>query len=183
MSGRRQPWLLVVGALLVLAGGVMLAVSLAHRSQEPRSASRRVSLRDFDEVVVRVTDRNGRTRRWRLLAARTEREHEQGLMRVRDRTLGGHDGMVFLFDEDQRTGFWMRNTPMPLSIAYFDRRGRVVSITQMAACGDSPGCRVYPPSGPYRSAIEVPRRGLERLGIDQASRLKVGGGCGDGAAR
>ena len=93
-------------------------------------------------------------------------------MEVRDRTLDHHDGMVFLFTQPQRTGFWMRNTPMPLSIAYFDRTGRFVSMADMTPCTDSPGCPTYFAARPYSSAIEVPQGQLARLGIAAGSRAQ-----------
>jgi uncharacterized membrane protein (UPF0127 family) len=98
-------------------------------------------------------------------------------MEVTDPDLGGHDGMVFVYDEDATGGFWMRDTPMPLSIAYLDAGGRIVSTTDMAPCGDSPDCPEYPAAGPYRYAVEVPRGRLDDIGLTGAARVRVGGGC------
>ena len=76
-------------------------------------------------------------------------------MEVRDPSLGGYDGMLFVFDQDEQVGFWMRNTPMPLSIAYFDGDGRFVSASDMAPCADSPAApptrRPAPTGTPSRS--------------------------------
>ncbi len=56
-------------------------------------------------------------------------ERRQGLM---GRTaLPKNHGVVFVYpDEDIRT-FWMKNTPLPLSIAFLDRLGRVVQIAKL----------------------------------------------------
>jgi uncharacterized membrane protein (UPF0127 family) len=88
-------------------------------------------------------------------------------------------GMIFVYTEDANGGFWMRNTLLPLSIAYTAADGRIVDILDMApvpAPGNTPfrlpnGSIVpvgdgqqappgavwatYPPRGPYRYAIEV----------------------------
>ena len=64
---------------------------------------------------------------WCMLLAATQAQHNRGLMQVTDPTLGGYDGMVFRFDTDVKDRFYMRNTPMPLSIAFIasERRRRV----------------------------------------------------------
>lgn len=50
-------------------------------------------------------------------------------------------GMLFLFPEARRAAFWMRDTRIPLSLAFLDRDGRILAIEQMAP--DAPG-RVEP---------------------------------------
>ncbi len=63
---------------------------------------------------------------WCMLLAATQSQHNRGLMQVTDPTLGGYDGMVFRFDGDDRHDrFYMRNTPMPLSIAFIASNGEV----------------------------------------------------------
>lgn len=176
MNRRR---LLLVGALLVVVGAGLLVFVLADRTKGP-SRPAAVPPQGFGQVSARITDPSGHERKACLLAARTTEQQERGLMRVRDETLAGHDGMVFLFEHAERTGFWMRNTPMPLSIAYFDDGGRLVSTTDMAPCTDSPSCPSYAPAGSYTMAIEVPQGRLARLGIARGSRLAVGGACRSG---
>lgn len=128
----------------------------------------RTPLPGFGEVAVEVTKVDGAIVSWCLLLADTPELRQRGLMTVTDPELGGYDGMLFRFDEDSTTGFWMRNTPQPLSIAYLDATGAVVTITEMAPCADSPDCPGYPPSGPYRRTIEVPvaAGGVGALGIE-----------------
>ena len=52
-------------------------------------------------------------------------------MQVTD--LGGKDGMLFAFDDDTQEQFWMFQTVMPLSIAFFDSRGRVRVVDRHGA--------------------------------------------------
>ena len=42
--------------------------------------------------------------------------------------LQGYSGMVFVYDDDVAGGFYMRNTPTPLSIAWIAADGEVVTI-------------------------------------------------------
>lgn len=121
-----------------------------------------------------VTDADGHRRAHCLLSAVTEAQRQRGLMAVTDATLGGYDGMLFQFPTDQTGGFYMRDTPMPLSIVYFDAAGNVVTQTDMAPCTDRADCPTYPPAGPFRSALEVPRGRLAALGIDARATLSIG---------
>jgi len=134
----------------------------------------RTPLRGFSEVKATIADPSGRTCEVCLLAATTEAQRQRGLMEVTDRSLGGYDGMVFRFPADDQGAFWMRNTPMPLSIAYFDRSGALVSSTDMAPCADSPSCPDHPASGPYRAALEVPQGRLVDLGVTgKGAKLQI----------
>lgn len=133
----------------------------------------RSPLRGFSEAEVTITDPDGETCTVCLLAATTDAQRERGLMEVTDRELGGYDGMLFRWADDQDGSFWMRNTPMPLSIAYFDRNGAFVSATDMEPCADSSSCPMYPADDEFRYAVEVPQGGLEELGIVEGSTLRI----------
>lgn len=61
--------------------------------------------------------------------AATPSEREQGLM-FRDR-MGSSEGMVFLFDEPASVCMWMKNTLIPLSVAFIDGDGKIVNIEDM----------------------------------------------------
>lgn len=139
-----------------------------------RFAPGRTPLCGFGEVRVVITDGAGHRRVHCLLAAVTDAQRERGLMEVTDGTLGGYDGMLFRFGTDQTGGFYMRDTPMPLSIAYFDAAGRLVSQTDMKPCADRADCPTYPGERPFRAAVEVPTGRLAALGIDAQATLSTG---------
>ncbi|MFZ5806391.1 MAG: DUF192 domain-containing protein [Verrucomicrobiota bacterium] len=61
--------------------------------------------------------------------ARTPQERARGLM-YRD-ALPLDQGMLFVFEKEQRVSFWMKNTRIPLSIAFIDRYGKILEIRSM----------------------------------------------------
>lgn len=62
------------------------------------------------------------------VAAKPE-ERTQGLMNRKH--LPDSEGMLFIFEKEDYHSFWMKNTLIPLSIAFIDKEGRIVSITDM----------------------------------------------------
>lgn len=82
----------------------------------------------------------------------TDAEKEQGLM---GRTsMGPSEGMAFLFDTPTTVSFWMKDTLIPLSIAFWDEQGRIVEIDEMTPCAADP-CPTYGPDVAYRGAVEA----------------------------
>jgi uncharacterized membrane protein (UPF0127 family) len=158
--------LVVVGVLLFLAG--------TNNPPDPilKEAGRQ-RVDGFGQIAFRV-DKMAATNRCALLAENRD-QWSRGLMGRTD--LAGHDGMLFVFDSDTQGGFYMLDTPLALSIAWFDSSGRFVSATDMEPCPTGPDCPLYHAAGPYRYALEVPKGALEGLGIGPGSTLQIGGDC------
>jgi uncharacterized membrane protein (UPF0127 family) len=131
----------------------------------------------FGEVAIAIRAPDGSVMGWCVLLADQEEQRQQGLMEVTD--LGGYPGMLFVWNQDSSSSFYMRNTPTPLSIAWFDAEGALVSTADMEPCADVDDCPLYGPesSRPYRFALEVPQGELASLGIEEGSVLRVGGDC------
>ena len=77
-----------------------------------------------DRVALSV---NGRPL-WVEVAA-TPAERQRGLM-YRE-SLGENEGMLFVFEREQYLSFWMKDTGIPLSIAFLDKNGKVTDIIDM----------------------------------------------------
>jgi uncharacterized protein len=98
----------------------------------------------------------------RVELAMTEKEHAQGLME-REHLQEG-EGMLFIFDEPHILSFWMKNTNIPLSIAFFDAHRAIINIEQM----DPPQggvLRTYRSHKPALFALEVSQGWFDRQGI------------------
>jgi uncharacterized membrane protein (UPF0127 family) len=131
----------------------------------------------FEAIVLRVTDANGTEHEWCVLVADTDAKREHGLMDVD--SLGGYDGMLFTFDGPTQASFYMFQTRLPLSIAFFAAGGPFVSSSDMPPCTASKGadCPLYRAISPYVDALEVPMGGLGALGIGTGSRMATGPAC------
>ena len=93
----------------------------------------------------------------------------QGLMGVRE--LPDDVGMLFTWDGGEREGgFWMRDTLIPLDIAFVSADGRIEAVLSMVPCTSDP-CPSYDPGSPYVAALEVPAGWFEANGVEQGDRL------------
>jgi uncharacterized membrane protein (UPF0127 family) len=160
--------LLVAGSTLAACGASTTAVVVPPSS----ATAGAVTPQGFQAVVIRVTRPDGTVASFCVWLAATEAQREQGLMGVT--SLGGADGMLFRFGADQTGTFWMKDTVVPLSIAFFAASGMLVSTADMAPCPSSEStCPVYGAAAPYTDALEVPQAGLGRLGVVPDARLAV----------
>ena len=150
----------------------------------PPGPTDRVALVNFDvgdlgfgEVAIAITGPDGQVTGWCVLLAATSEQRQRGLMEVTD--LGGYAGMLFVWDGDVSSSFYMRNTPTPLSIGWFEADGELLSTADMDPCPDVEGCPTYPSGGRYRFALEVPQDALDDVGVVDGSSLAVGGSCAE----
>jgi uncharacterized membrane protein (UPF0127 family) len=97
-------------------------------------------------------------------------ERAQGLMGRTE--LAPDAGMVFLFPEPTRGAFWMKDTLIPLSIAFYDDEGRILRILDMEPCRRDP-CRLYDPEVAYRGALEVNQGAFARWNVGEGDRVRL----------
>lgn len=101
-------------------------------------------------------------------------ERAQGLM---GRTsLGDNEGMIFTFgdvtDGPVTSEFWMKDTLIPLSVAFWDEDGRIVGIRDMDPCTDDP-CPTYGSPEPYVGALEVNDGFFTEHGVTTGDRIEL----------
>jgi len=175
-TGTRAGWLtrlavvpIALGALLLVAGTVVAVravVGDGDRAPRPAgegsrrapAATVRYELRGIGVAPVQM----------RLEVAATGEQRQRGLSRRPDLAPG--TGMVFLFPRDTASAFWMKDTLVPLSIAFVAADGRVVWVAEMTACRRDP-CRLYEPGGAYRYAVELPAGAFAGAGVGPGDRV------------
>lgn len=136
----------------------------------PTTTSAPVAPTGFELVQATVTTADGEVCELCLWMADSSRSRAQGLMGVTD--LGDGDGMAFVYDAPHTGSFWMKNTLLPLSIAFFDADGAYLDGFDMEPCTADP-CPLYPTAPEFLVAIETEQGGLGELGIGDGSRLDL----------
>lgn len=97
---------------------------------------------------------------WTVAIASGGDDRARGLMGVDD--LGDIDGMLFVFDEPALVTFWMKNTLIPLDIAFFGGDARLTEVLTMPVCEADP-CPTYQPGQLTLYALEAPAGNLQGL--------------------
>ncbi len=103
-------------------------------------------------------------------------EQERGLMFVTSEQMadlpdGTRRGMLFVYDRELQLSFWMKNTIIPLDIAYLDSDGIVVAIHTMAPLDDRLGH--YRSGSPAQYAIEFNANVCAELGLEVGDRIEI----------
>jgi uncharacterized protein len=105
--------------------------------------------------------------------ADTDELRLRGLMHRR--RLGENDGMIFVFEQEQVLRFWMKNTSIPLTIAYIGKDEIIRDILDMKPFDTSV---TYPSSRPVLYALEMNRGWFEKNNIRRGCRLVLNGCIG-----
>jgi uncharacterized membrane protein (UPF0127 family) len=166
----KRPWaapaLFLV--LFFLSGGACKAGS---RGAEGSRGSERSqgSTGSLEQRELTIEQAGGGIVTMRAEIARSDEERQQGLMYRK--SLADGRGMLFVFDRDQILGFWMKNTLIPLSIAYIRSDGSIVEIKDMLPRDEN----LVRSSRGVRYALEVPQGWFGRAGIKAGDRLLLDG--------
>ena len=89
----------------------------------------------------------------------------QGLMHRQ--SLGANAGMLFIFDEAQIHCMWMKNTLIPLSVAFIDASGTIINIADMQPHSEQSHCA----STPAVFALEMTRGWFAQRGVKAGTKL------------
>jgi uncharacterized protein len=140
---------------IVLVGAFLGLVACVGEDQHPDRPPSKVTFERSDAVLyVEVSD--------------DAEERRRGLMGVHH--LPDDQGMAFVFERPVTNGFWMKDTPIPLSIAFVDEDQRVVGLREMEPCAADP-CPLYGIDEPYVMAIEANVGWFEEQGIRMGDRV------------
>lgn len=98
--------------------------------------------------------------------AQTHREHSMGLMHRS--AMGVNEGMLFVYEAPQIRCYWMRNTLIPLTIAFIGDDGAIVNLKDMQPLDERSHCS----SKPVRYALEMNQGWFDERGIKPGFKLR-----------
>ena len=86
------------------------------------------------------------------------------------RTMGSNEGMLFVNEDADQRCFWMRNTLLPLAIAFIADDGTIVNIAEMQAQSEQSHCSAKP----VRYALEMNQGWFAKRGFTAGAKLRGG---------
>ena len=98
--------------------------------------------------------------------AAKEAERQQGLMFRKK--IGPNEGMIFLFDTPGKVCMWMKNTFIPLSVAFIDDNGKIINIEDMQPHTTNSHCA----KEPVRYALEMQSGWFKQKNIKAGNKIK-----------
>ena len=98
--------------------------------------------------------------------AAQDRHRQIGLMHRP--TMPAQRGMLFVFPQANTHCMWMRNTPLPLSVAFIDAEGAIINIEDMQPHSEDNHCA----RRPARYALEMNRGWFSQRGVGAGSKLR-----------
>ncbi len=101
----------------------------------------------------------------RAQIAVTPEERQIGLMFRRE--MPGNEGMLFVFESPQPQCFWMKNTLLPLTIAFVADDGTIVNLADMQPLDEGSHCSAKP----VRFALEMNQGWFAKRGIKAGTKL------------
>lgn len=139
---------------LLVVSAVAGVVLLSYRTDPllANQATQRLSTAEFGGVSLRIEYATTTADRERGLGGRTSIPNDYG--------------MLFVFAKDDRYGFWMKDTLVPLDIFWLDSKGQVVYIAQGVATSSYPN--VFYPDVPARYVLET------AVSFARAHRIEIG---------
>jgi len=118
-------------------------------------------------ATITLIDAVGKRAELSVELARSAAERSRGLMFREE--LPEERGMLFVFGQETNAGFWMKNTKIPLSIAFIDGEGTILETQEMEALSED----LHRPAQPYRYALEVNEGWFGRHGLGAGDRAEI----------
>ena len=99
--------------------------------------------------------------------ADTNAERQRGLMRRR--SMGYNRGMLFIFEEVDDSGMWMKNTPLPLDIVFVAPDSQIINIVRRTTPFSE---KNIDPAAPKKFVVEVRAGFASRYGLTDSTRIR-----------
>lgn len=129
------------------------------------SVRRQHPLSELEKVELTVEDK-----KIRAYVADDESKTTEGLMFVSDDELADDEGMMFIFPQPRELSFWMKNTLIPLDVAFLDENGKILNIITMQPLDETTQNRS---AGPAKYALEMKAGWFERNNVRPGARVDL----------
>jgi uncharacterized membrane protein (UPF0127 family) len=104
---------------------------------------------------------------FRVEVARTAEQKRQGLMNRK--SLGDREGMIFVYGQDQHLAFWMKNTNIPLTLAFLSKDGKIMQIEDLKPLS----LKSVVSERAVRFGLELPAGILDKLGVAVGDQVRL----------
>jgi uncharacterized membrane protein (UPF0127 family) len=118
-------------------------------------------------ATITLIDGAGKRAELTVELAVTPGERSRGLMFREE--MPEDRGMLFVFRRETKTGFWMKDTKIPLSIAFIASDGLILETQDMEPLSEE----LHTPARAYRYALEVNQGWFERHGLGLGDRVEI----------
>ena len=156
---------LAFGTLLVAAASAFAQTEAPSGQETPAATEPQTSQSPVSTIVNSLGERIP----VQVEIADTDAERQTGLSGRT--TLAEDAGMLFVFDQEQPLSFWMKDTLIPLSIAYISADGRIVDIQDMQPLDETP----HPSAEPAQYALEVNQGFFTERGVAVGDTVELPG--------
>jgi uncharacterized protein len=179
MKWRLIPIMLVMVVLLA-AATLAFAQTEQTPGEIPAATGTETPQPDTSQVgtpqlpVLTIVNSSGERVPVQVEIADTPEEWQTGL--IGRSALAEEAGMLFVFEQEQILAFWMKDTLIPLSIAYIDAEGRIVDIQDMQPFDETS----HPSAEPAQYALEVNQGFFEGRGVMVGDMVELPSGQGEG---
>ncbi|MBW3671049.1 MAG: DUF192 domain-containing protein [Acidobacteria bacterium] len=161
---RRIEWTMIAAAVAVVAC-MGAETAMTEHGGVTRDQSSSASAESRPHLLTSSGERV------ELEIARSDAQRARGLM-FRESLPPAH-GMLFVFSESDRHGFWMKNTFIPLDMVWIEADGTIAEIQrEIQPCHADP-CPSYAPESPGLYVLELAAGEADRLGLREGDRLEL----------
>jgi uncharacterized membrane protein (UPF0127 family) len=155
VSSRITSWMRGLAAALVIYLSLQPLVAAQEQAME---------LPVHPEPLIADTDKGERS--FTIEIADDPGERSRGLMFRRE--MDGDHGMLFIFEQSQPVGFWMKNTPLPLDLVFIGEDGKVRAIERGEPFSEAP----IAPGEPVQFVLELNAGTAAEAGIDNGDLIR-----------
>lgn len=149
---------------LLCRGGAALLASIVWSCTSQQSDSKMQSSQNAETKMPTILVG---TKKLEVEIVQSDEERMRGLMHREQ--LGENEGMLFVFEEAQIQSFWMRNTFIPLDIAFIDANGKIIDVQRMEPLDET---KSYFSPAPVPYVLEVNAGWFERNGVTVGEIVK-----------